>query len=157
MISVSVTKAHWLFYSINTQHASRISEAQGHVHGSCYDNRNPLLKAVLQGTCMKDESPFIVRSRKVSSNHRKSSVETQCWKDEFLSSYLDSYPVQKPAPAMRDGSVVKIICCSPRGPGFDTQHSHGGSQENNSKWILGHHTHVWYTDIHTGRTLIHTK
>ncbi|CAH6942478.1 Sorcs1 [Phodopus roborovskii] len=66
----------------------------------------------------------------------------------------------------RDGSAVKNIGCSCRGPGFNSQHQQGGSQASvtpvprdptPSSDLQGHQEHTWCTDMHPGKTPIHIK
>ena len=65
-----------------------------------------------------------------------------------------------------DGSVVKNIGCSSRGPGFSSQHPHGGSQLSITPVpgichplvaSMGTRHKVVHTDIQTYKTLIHIK
>jgi hypothetical protein len=56
----------------------------------------------------------------------------------------------------RDGSVVKSIGCSSGGPGFKTQHLHGGGSQPSVIPALGHllasvDTGHAYTDIHMSK------
>jgi hypothetical protein len=48
-----------------------------------------------------------------------------------------------------DGSEVKIIDCSSRGPEFNSQHPHGGSQSS----IMRFGALFWHAGKYSGRTL----
>ena len=49
----------------------------------------------------------------------------------------------------RDGSVVKSIACSSKGPEFNSQQPHGGSQPS----VMRFGALFWPEDTHTDRTL----
>ena len=49
----------------------------------------------------------------------------------------------------RDGSVVKSIACSSKGPEFNSQQPHGGSQPS----VMGSGALFWPSGIHTDRIL----
>jgi hypothetical protein len=51
----------------------------------------------------------------------------------------------------RDGSVVKNTVCSFRGPEFNSQQPHGGSQAS----IVGSDALFWHAGVHADRALIH--
>jgi hypothetical protein len=53
----------------------------------------------------------------------------------------------------RDGSVVKSTGCSSRGPEFNSQESHGGSQAS----VMGSDAHGLLTGVHADRALIYIK
>jgi hypothetical protein len=52
----------------------------------------------------------------------------------------------------RDSSVVKSTGCSSRGPEFNSQQPHGGSQPS----VMGSDTLFWPGGIHAGR-MLYTK
>jgi len=54
----------------------------------------------------------------------------------------------------KDGSVVKSIGCSSRGPVFDSQHPHGSSHLSVTPVLEDWHLH---TDIHAVKTPMHVK
>jgi hypothetical protein len=63
----------------------------------------------------------------------------------------------------RPGKQVRNICPC-KGPGFDSQHPHGGSQPSIthipgelmlSSDLFRHWPHTWYTDIHAIKTHTH--
>lgn len=66
---------------------------------------------------------------------------------------------------MTDVSVVTSNGCSPKGPGFNSQHLHGGSQQSvtpvpEDQMLLLASTgtvYMWYPDIHAGKAHIYTK
>ena len=64
---------------------------------------------------------------------------------------------------VRDGSVVKGLGCSSRGPGFDSQYPHGGSQLSvtpflRDPWPLLASTGTkWYMDVHAGSYTLKKK
>ncbi|CAO2606077.1 hypothetical protein LEMLEM_LOCUS12736 [Lemmus lemmus] len=49
----------------------------------------------------------------------------------------------------RDGSAVKSFACSSKGPGFNSQQSHGGSQPS----VMRSGVLFWPADIYTDRIL----
>jgi hypothetical protein len=49
------------------------------------------------------------------------------------------------------GSVVKSTVCSSRGPEFNSQQTHGGSQPS----IMGSEVLFWHAGIHADRALKH--
>lgn len=64
----------------------------------------------------------------------------------------------------RNGLAVKSTNCSCRGPGSDSQHPHGSSQQSiiavpkdlmTSFGICMHQTHMWYTYISASKISIH--
>jgi hypothetical protein len=57
----------------------------------------------------------------------------------FLSTGLEEEEERKKVKSgWRDGSVAQSVCCSCKGPGFGSQHSHGGSQPSG----FGSRTHM---------------
>jgi hypothetical protein len=52
-----------------------------------------------------------------------------------------------------DSSVVKNTGCSSRGPEFNSQHPHGGSQI----FRMGFDALFWYACVHAYRALIYMK
>ena len=62
--------------------------------------------------------------------------------------YMSS--LRSPDSGWRDGSAVKSIACSSRGPEFNSQQPHGGSQPSEMRsdalfWPAGRHTdRIWY-------------
>ena len=57
--------------------------------------------------------------------------------------------VKKRPSDWRDGSAVKSIACSARGPEFNFQQPHGGSQAS----IMKSGMLFWRAGMHAGRTL----
>lgn len=66
----------------------------------------------------------------------------------------------------RDGSDIKIDGCPSRGPGFNSKHSHGGSQLSLTAvlWALvpssgfcRYQTSRGFTDMKAGKTLMNIK
>jgi hypothetical protein len=51
----------------------------------------------------------------------------------------------------RDGSAVKSIGCSSRGPEFNSQQSHGGSQPS----VMRSDALFWHACVHAERVLIY--
>jgi hypothetical protein len=58
-----------------------------------------------------------------------------------------------PAWGWREGSEVKSTVCSSRGPEFNSQQSHGGSQPS----VMGSDALFWPAGTHVGRTCMHNK
>ncbi|KAM7339728.1 hypothetical protein ACRRTK_000343 [Alexandromys fortis] len=54
-----------------------------------------------------------------------------------------------PAQGWRDGSVVKSIACSSKGPEFNSQQPHGGSQP----FVIRSGALFWPSGIHAERIL----
>jgi hypothetical protein len=52
-----------------------------------------------------------------------------------------------------DGSAVKSTGCSSRGPEFNSQQPHDGSQPS----LMGSDTIFWHAGIHTDKELIYKK
>ncbi|CAO2582247.1 hypothetical protein LEMLEM_LOCUS2240 [Lemmus lemmus] len=50
----------------------------------------------------------------------------------------------------RDGSVAKSIACSSKGPEFNSQQPHGGSQPS----VMRSGAFFWPADIHTDRNIV---
>jgi hypothetical protein len=63
----------------------------------------------------------------------------------------------------RDGSVVKSICCSYKGPGFGSQHSHDGFQpsprltSSGNRYTLGKHTYMQAKHSHRQNKIVFKK
>jgi hypothetical protein len=53
--------------------------------------------------------------------------------------------------AWKDGSLVKSTGCSSRGPEFNSQQPHGGSQPS----VMRSDAFFWHAGIHADRALIH--
>jgi hypothetical protein len=53
----------------------------------------------------------------------------------------------------RDGSAVKGTGCSSRGPEFNSQQPHGGSQSS----VMGSDALFWLAGVHADRALIYIK
>jgi hypothetical protein len=99
---------------------------------------------------MKGKFPFILRSGEVSPNNKKAQPRLKVGKVDSLTFTLYKKQLQ---PRETDGSVVKSICCSSRGPEFDARHMTGGSEKpilnGSSATMLAYGTQIYMQAKHS--------
>jgi hypothetical protein len=55
--------------------------------------------------------------------------------------------------ATRSGSAIESTDCSSRGPDFNSQQPHGGSQPS----VMGSGALFWHAGVHADRVLVYTN